>query len=429
MNQLRIKLTPTIKPAFNGKAVIGECTVSFVAGTSKASKVTAASQPATFELVEVGGPGDATTAERVLFSVVGTIIDNAGAPFFDAGFTAPTLMFDRTDSAFFVLLEFDKTTVKVPNFSNRLFLPWESSKEKNVLELRARLKVNGAMECDIGVNDVFDIPMEIPKVPEDGTSTTDFHDCIGVGALHPTKNDKLKPAQRVAFAGKKIEIFLMDDVRKEFDALSKGAVVVKFVIADVTTELNTIFADAGFGSVTVNEVTATDARFTAIWSGAKGKMQANNVTGDPTASINSNEGIDIPFFQYWFSFDPTGKSALSDEVAHSEIYDPALIDFGKKTKRAYTPIMFEGGKPALNTVMLLPLTDQAKWFASTIAHEIGHSLGVMHSVEPVFKSTPPTFKKAAGRGVMSNLLILGSNTVDSQLFGPVHKDVLKKHYL
>ena len=62
-------------------------TITLKPGGSGTSAVTTTAQAAKFELVEVPGPKDATTTERVLYSIAGTIIDNGGVPLFDGGAT------------------------------------------------------------------------------------------------------------------------------------------------------------------------------------------------------------------------------------------------------------------------------------------------------------------------------------------------------
>jgi hypothetical protein len=422
MNKVRVRLTPT-KKAMTGFTAVGGVTIKLEAKGPAAGTVTATAQPAKLELVEVAGAKDKTTSDRVIYSLDGTIVDQSGVPFFDSTTNSPTRAFTNKTSDFGLTLTWDTTTFKVPLGGTFLNLPWESSAENFQMEVRARLTVAGAIEADLAQNDVLDVPMKHLAVPDDGTNTTDTSEAFGVTTVYPTKHDFLKASDRIPFAGKTLNVFIHDGVGTGLNGMRTGC----YTFASVKSALTTILNDGGFGNLNIVEVTSADPKLTAVWTTLNGERVAKNVT-DPQ-NIADNEGTDIPFFDYWIFFETT-KSPQGSEAAQSESLNPnaTKVDVAKATKRAIQPIFILKKSPKFLTALTAVLAaDSANLIATLMAHEIGHSLGLRHGLD--FDVGAGSYTVATEVGTMTGGSVDGGGHAVAQLFGPVHRDVIKKFYL
>ncbi|MGD0526774.1 MAG: hypothetical protein ABSE49_16630 [Polyangiaceae bacterium] len=411
MNRVLVKLAPT-KKQMTGFSAVGAVTVSLSATGKGTSAVTTTSQSALFELVEIPKPGDATQTERVLYSIAGNIVDNgSGVPVFDGGATTPTTMFSLSQSDFSISLTLDSTNFTVFPVSN-LVLPWESSAEGFTQEVRARLTIAGTVESTTAQNDTLDLTMKHIAVPDDGTNTQDTSDCFGISTVYPTKNDFLKPTDKLKFPGT-MTIMLEDAVGQALNAITPGS----YTLAALTTVLGTIMTDAGLGTPTITEFNrTTTAAAAAMWSVVSGQVVA---TG--------GAGVTLPFFTYWVFADSSNMPQTAGEFGNSEGISPP-VNVAAATKLVMSPIILftRSTAPFNSTISATQASDVPNALATMLAHEIGHSLGLRHGLN--FDVNAGTYSIAGQIGAMTGLTINGARA-NAQLYGPVHKDVIKKLYL
>ncbi|GAC1577843.1 MAG: hypothetical protein NVS3B20_09130 [Polyangiales bacterium] len=359
----------------------------------------------------------------MLYSITGKIADNGGKPKFDSSTNKPTKLVAVTDTDFGIDIEFDSKSFAVPLAGSFLELPWESVEENEAMELRARLTVETKIESDVADNDTLDLPMVHKSVPNDGTDPKDTSDCVGIGTVYPKKMLTGAFGKRVEFAGETVRVFLDEELGKRTESIKSGS----YSISILTKSLATIFTDAGFGVPVVTEFKRTDPKALAIWTTlSTGEVVAKGVTS--STSISDADGVDIPFFEYWLWVDEF-VAPPPHEVAHSEITNEIKADAKKKTKRAITPIGIhtKSGSPFERCVKKTVVADVPHILATAIAHEIGHSLGLRHGLE--FDSVALTYTIATRIGTMTSPFTDAGARAIPQLFGPVHKDVLKKKYL
>lgn len=421
MNKVRVALQPT-KKAMTGYTPVGGVTIQLTANGPPRSAVTTSPQAAKLELIEIPGAGDATKTSRVLLSVDGTIVDKSGKPFFDSGRNQPTTAFNLSSSDFAIDMAFDPDNFNVLT-NPVLVLPWESSAENFNMEVRARLSITGTVEADVGQNDTLDLRMEHKAVPDDGTNTQDTSDCIGIGTVYPTKHDFMKPGQRIPFAGKMMRVFVDDRLLPAVNKAAPGSLN----LAQFSTSLSTIMVDAGFTAPTVTQFTVGDPAASAVWTRLSGQVVAKGVT-DRTA-ISPPDGVSIPFFDFWVFADTTG-SPTSGEGGDSETLNPnGQVNIAAGTKRVITPIIIfvRQSTPFAKSLSTTVASDVPNAVATIIAHEIGHGLGLRHGLR--FDIGAGTYKVASQIGTMTGQFSNSTGHAQAQLFGPVHKDLLKKFYL
>ena len=396
MNKIRVKLAPT-KKQMTGYTPVGGMTISMKPGGSGTSAVTTTAQAAKFELVEVPGPKDASTSERVLYSIAGTIIDNGGVPLFDGGATSPTTGFSFSASDFSISLTLDTNNFKVFPVSN-LVLPWESSAENFVMEVRARLTIAGVVEADVGQNDSLDLTMLHKAVPDDGTNAQDTSDCFGIGTVYPTKNDFLKSTDRIKFPGT-MTIMLEDTVGQTANSITPSSYTLAACASTISS-------------------TRVAASATALWTVSSGKVVA----------VGAGTGVTLPFFTYWIFADTSNMPASSGEFGNSEGISPP-VNVAAGTKLLLSPIILfvQSQTPFAKSISATVASDVPNALATMLAHEIGHSMGLRHGLD--FDISAGTYSVATQIGAMTGQTTSAVGKAQAQLYGPVHKDVIKKLYL
>jgi len=424
---IRVVLQPatvSVTPGGGGAAytVVTGVTVGLTSRGRGAAPVQATPTAASLEFHEVPGRGDTAQQARLIGTLAGEIrLD--GSDFKFAG-TAPLLiqfdpLVDETD--FRVPLTYDTT-----NFENvtdqDLRLPWESVAERGRLEVGVKLLIGGAVHSDLANNDTLDVSLVHRGVPDDGTDTAHRFECHGVREVYPTGNHHLTTAQRIPIGSDPLRIFVHESVRDACNAVHAGS----FNLAQLTTHLTTIFQDAGFSTVDVQQKSDADAT-AAWWQQSGSRFIAKNVANP--SSVADNEGQDLPFFEFW----AFGQASLfgGAEAAESEALNPGHeINVGARTKRVIVPIAVLGGQAVfVNTYrqIIQPAT-RMQFLASLLAHEIGHTFGLPHALH--FDASGQSYSQGGGSilGTMGLLTVTGGRG-RLQKFGPVHKETIRRHFL
>jgi hypothetical protein len=350
------------------------------------------------------------------------------------------------------LLDFstDDQSIKIVT-SNPIRLPlaWAFSETEPVLQLNARLSVNGTLETDVtgtDPNQPIDIPLKHVSVPDEGIA--------GQAANHPlltfygvrsmyTMTLFAPPARvKIPVGTQTVNVFLHDSVR---------ALVPLPNVTELQNHVQTVLQDLGFATVNVDSgataqgnfrtrfkqvQTPNSTRFMSInVPQAREKPIALDLEADKSPGFNPDtETTEVPFFDFYIVSQAVDPSAAApDELGHSE-------SIGKVTppnKRVLTPIVLTAGSNNLAGMRKLfqniDVQRQAIIVAQVICHEIGHSLGLRHGI--TFPGgTPYTFKDPTLRGTMGAAAtpppIAGNAIpVPFQFFGPVHQAAIRQWYL
>jgi hypothetical protein len=282
-----------------------------------------------------------------------------------------------------------------------------------VLVGRARLTIAGVVEADVGQNDSLDLTMLHKAVPDDGTNAQDTSDCFGIGTVYPTKNDFLKSTDRIKFPGT-MTIMLEDTVGQTANSITPSS----YTLAALTSALGTIMGDAGLGTPSVTEFTRTAASATALWTVSSGKVVA----------VGAGTGVTLPFFTYWIFADTSNMPASSGEFGNSEGISPP-VNVAAGTKLLLSPIILfvQSQTPFAKSISATVASDVPNALATMLAHEIGHSMGLRHGLD--FDISAGTYSVATQIGAMTGQTTSAVGKAQAQLYGPVHKDVIKKLYL
>jgi hypothetical protein len=331
----------------------------------------------------------------------------------------------------------------------RLHLPWVFDPRNTTFELNARLTVGGVLETDVvdlvapnDANQAIEIQTQHLGVTDDAViNQVAQHPAFtffGVRNLYTMSLLGSPTRIRVPFAGQTMNIF----VEKSVMGLMHAPATVTTLAGFVTT----IMGDLGFTSVNVDAGAAVQARFAAsfkqvnttknnLWWMSKSVLAANEKTfadkleADQSFSFLPTETVQIPFFDFYIvrqDVDPNGS-----ELAHSE----SMSAITPPSKSILAPIVLTAGTSNLNGLrkFLSAVSDaslEAMVVATSICHEIGHTLGLRHEVE--FPGAPPykfPADAASVRGVMSGSVTPPAGTTTPfQLFGPVHRAAIQRLY-
>lgn len=424
---IRVLLQPatvSMTPGGGGAAytVVTGVTISLASRGRGAAPVQATPTAASLELYEVPGQGDTARQPRLIGTLAGEI-RLEGSTFKFAGVAPLLIQFDPlvNETDFRVPLTYATT-----NFENvtdqNLRLPWESVAERGRLEVGVKLLINGTVHSDLANNDTLDVSLVHRGVPDDGTDTAHRFECHGIQEVYPTGNHHLTTAQHIRIGSDPLRIFVHDSVRDACNAVHPGS----FNLAQLTTHLTTIFQDAGFSTIDVQQKSDADA--TAAWWQQRGsRFIAKNVANP--SSVFDNEGQDLPFFEFW----AFGQSSLfgGAEAAESESLNPANeINVGARTKRVIVPIAVQGGQQVFDGTygQINQAATRMQFLASVLAHEIGHTLGLPHALH--FDASGQSYSQLGGNiiGAMGVLRVDGARG-RVQKFGPVHKETIRRHFL
>jgi hypothetical protein len=223
-------------------------------------------------------------------------------------------------------------------------------------------------------------------------------------------------------------------------------------MADLKSRLKTIFdtstpTSAGFPNVKI--VDASDPSIAAhrakFVRRSSGRWTASNFNGVTKSGANYNEGDGqlVPFFLY-FVFSEEIEPDSASEDAHSELVNNLHPEEFTKTppqKRVLAPSVLTWGTKGTREGLRGALVDgdgkkgiETKYhtifLANTIAHEIGHDLGLRHGIyynDSVDKYQVDPYPDYPPQGVMD--YDPSGTKAWPQWFGPVHKALFKKHYL
>ena len=424
---IRVLLQPTTVSVTPGDGsadytVVTGVTMSLASRGRGAPPVQATAKPASLEFYEVPGRRDTERQARLIGTLAGEIrLD--GSDFKMAAATPLMIQFDAlvAETDFRVPLTYDTTNFE--NMTNQdLRLPWESVSERGRLEVGVKLLIEGTVHSDLANNDTLDVSLIHRGVPDDGTDTAHRFECHGVREVYPTGNHHLTSAQHIRIGSSPVRIFVHDSVRDACNAVHASS----FDLGQLRTHLTTIFQDAGFSTVDVQQKNDADA--TGAWWQQRGnRFIAKNVANP--ASVFDNEGQDLPFFEFW----AFGQAGLFGgvEAGESEALNPANeINVGAKTKRVIAPIAVVGGQPEFDGTygQITQAATRMQFLASLLAHEIGHTLGLPHALH--FDAGGQSYSQNGGNiiGAMGLLRVDGGRG-RVQKFGPVHKETIRQHFL
>ncbi|WP_437664896.1 reprolysin-like metallopeptidase [Sorangium sp. So ce1182] len=457
-----MKLNP-VKSKLNGVDKVTGIKVELTTIGAGPTKATTTPQDAKIEFHERPGKGDTAKSNRLFATLAFKLkVDASGknpeldgnygfsghsltyeafvrsppVKFVSKGGGATSTSYEAPDTSSDFWLDLD-LSAQGKNFvdSDILFLPWESETENNVIEIGAKLYIAGSVEADVNDNNVVTVPLEHKAVPEDGTGTAKF-DCLGVGMVYPLDNALWTPG---AFPGSKkaakvvaasINVFLHDVlITKHTKATAP------ITLADVDTRLGKIFTDAGLPKPTVTQ--KTDADLTAagfeIRTTKRGKRWAAKkaLLGDPDSFMDT-EGVSMGMFDFWFTFETALAAASAGEAAEAESisnFDPStgtklVLTPGSVIPQSVTLVHGCTAHPTLGVAEY-----PANMLTSTIAHEIGHALGLRHGLRATGSGYDigPAGHVDISRGLMA-YVSTQNGVCPLQFFGPVHRTVLAKRF-
>lgn len=461
---LRVKLNP-VKSKLNGVDKVTGLKVELTTIGAGPTKATAAPQDAKIEFYERSGAKDVAKGDRLFATLsfklnldaTGKIPELDGGVFtiqsnltYEAFVRSPQVkvpnpagsgaspFFEAPDTSSDFWLDLDLSAQGKNFFDTKfLFLPWESEVENNVLEIGAKLIIAGSVEADVKDNNQITVPLEHKGVPEDGAGPAKF-DFLGVGMVYPLDNSLWAPG---AFTGSKkaakavassIQIFVHDEILTRHTTPA-----APITLADLDTRLGKIFTDAGLPRPTVTQ--KTDADLTA--AGFERRTTARGTRWAAKAALLSDpdnfmdtEGLSMGMFDFWVVFESRLAPSSAGEAAEAEAiadFDPSRSPATKLvlTPAAVIPQSVTGVAGCTAHPTLGASEYKANMLTSTIAHEIGHALGLRHGLRatPLGYDLGPVDHVDISRGLMA--YVSTQNGVSPLLFfGPVHRTVLAKRF-
>jgi len=389
--------------------------------------------------------------------------------------TAPGAPDIMTRSDWSIRLNVDGTTLQIANGDPLVLrIPWIFDPTNAFLQLNARLSINSTIETDVNsaaANPPIEIPLQHDKVPDEAVANKvaehPLLSFFGVHTLSTMSRERTLPAG-LSSAGLTVNVFVDDTVLALVPAANTG---------QLRTHVITVLQAAGFATVNVELAAAAPptppgqtppqtvrTRFAALFVQARvvkslnlwfmsrnvpearrvaiaTKMEAN---GDPPV-ILAGETVQIPFFDFFIcaqNIDPP-----KGEVGHSEIIDrvvganPRATPPVVATKAILAPIVITAGSNSQSGMRKMISTlggeQTAQLVASTICHEIGHTLGLRHVVS-FQEALPHVFADVQCRSVMGAAVappapppptVPPTPPVPFEFFSPVQMVTIRQNYL
>lgn len=459
---LRVKLN-AVKSKLNGVDKVTGLKLELTTGGAGPTNATNAPQDAKIEFYERAGSGDAAKSDRLFATLTFQLkVDAAGKnPEMDGNNASPTnLAYEAFVRGPFVKSVTTSGSAKLTNWNapdlssdfwvdldlsaqgknftraDLLYLPWESTVENNVLEIGAKFLIAGTVEADVKDNNQVSVPLDHKAVPEDGSGTAKF-DCVGVGIVYPVENALWAPkafkgsAKAAKMVASTIQVFLHDQI-----LLKHSTATVPITLADLQSRFAKIFTNAGLPAPTVVEKTNADliaAGFEQRTTARGTRWTAKTALMADTAAHQDTDGVSMAFFDFWVVFEPTLTPVTASEGAEAE----ELADFDPTTtkKLVLWPTAVMNNNVALThgcgVHPSLGATEYpANYLVTTIAHELGHALGLRHALMATGSGYDlgPSGHFDNARGLMSYSEIK-NGICPLGFFGPVHKSTLEKRFL
>ncbi len=371
-------------------------------------------------------------------------------------------------------LTVDGTSVQIRDGDTlTLNLPWIFDATNAFLQLNARLTVDNVVETDVtgaAANMPIEVPLQHDKVPDEAVANqVARHPLLTYFGVHTlstmSREGTFPPGLRSA--GLTVNVFIDDTVLALVPTANHG---------ELRTHVTAVLRAAGFATVNVELAGATpptppgqpapqnvrtrfatlfvqgrSAATQALWfmssnvPVAKRNQFAANMEGNQRVTFLTGETIQIPFFDFYICAQNANPPA--GEVAHSELLgpiigaNPSATPPVVATKEVLAPIVLTAGtnSPSGLRRILSGLggVQAAQLVASTIVHEIGHTLGLRHVVS--FKEAlPHVFADAQCKCVMGGAVAPPpppppttppTPPLPSEFFSPVQMAAIAQNYL
>ena len=329
-------------------------------------------------------------------------------------------------------------------------LPWVFDQKNPILELSARLSVNGAVAADESRNTPLQIPLIHNGVPEDLDAAQPALTLYGLRTALPASLAR----SGFALAGRPLQVFVHPSVTTFLTTASSAA-----ALTQMRNSMAITLSDVGFP--TVNIVMQGDATFAAelarfdrFFTITNGQFHARgmtNVTGpsplvqgsraflpDRNFLING-EGATIPFFDCFVALENRDPTKL--EIGLGETFNVAgATPIAAGMKLVCSPILVMAGRGTSSgmrgQLAKVDAQDHGNLMANVICHEVGHTLGLRHGVS--FTGAPPYVDH--DQGVPNSVMYItdltqpvgggssASARARTNFFGPVQRNALRSGY-
>lgn len=377
---------------------------------------------AAIEFFEVAGKGDKAVADRKIGTLAGTLTLTKGQPRFQGTSIRYEPLVEHTD--FYLNLVWPEAQWEAMEAAPQLKLPWEVDVEGDKQEVGARLVVDEEVLADVAANKPIDVPLKHKSVPDDGTSAKKRFTGWGVEAVYPVGNALLGDSDRIPIGDRALKVFVHAGVQDHLDRLVEGG----FKLPVLAASLKRIFATGGFNKVDVELKSDADAK--TLWKRVDERWVASKMNTAPAVFLKAGtedpkEGNDVHFFDHWVFHEKTVIPTWG-EVGEAEILNGfAPVNVAAATKRVMLPTVLVGQMMDGAVAEAESAQNGHDYIANTIAHEIGHALGLRHCL---YFDGSDYSKLTNGLGVMSQLNSQGGDVVLKR-FSPVERATLAKHYL
>jgi Metallo-peptidase family M12B Reprolysin-like len=398
--------------------------LSATVGGQGDNPLTAEAQEVTIKFYEVPARRDAATEPRLLGSLTAQARMDGALPRFELGFPIDDDLAE-TVTDYRLRLTFDGRTVFPSEGLEDYYslgLPWDSqTDERNTMEVAGTVEIGGAAISEPGLNGSVDVAMQHTNVaePDSGSRYTYY----GAYRLYPDANQHLSNRQRIPIGTDAIAIHCHESVAQAADRVHSGS----FDEAALRGMLQDIFRSGGLNNLTLASADSEQARASGYWARRAGSWVGAGLASRDAVfeGVTDDEGVDVPFFEYWVF--AQSVDAVSGEVADAEVLNPnsrTAVDVSGRTKKVLIPLSIVRSTWDRVYGEARSGPHRMQFLANVIAHEIGHSLGLIHAV----RYNGENYAKTGGLGVMTNLEIDGGAVVPNR-FSPPERIVLQRHFL